>query len=288
MSNVTHVKDEELTALANGLKAKGENILNAYKNECSQAIQLSSECLQVSGLSSANFLEALEKIYSQVNNRLASFADFLTRVVVQEYAAVSEAIVKNFNSDFANEISGLLGISVSSVQTPVTAFQPSIIKNTEGESNTNISQMSINSPGKTGVIELDSREKEGFNKATQTISGVGGNGPSTQTPTNQSGGRGHAANDPVKAVQHDGGISVKPQPTIQNPVPKTEPPKAPIVQESSKPKPNLPPLQKNTPSTTTKSYYSSGGIINAGGGGGGNSSSAINVEKLANESRMLK
>ena len=97
MSNVTYVKGEELTALANGLKSKGENILNTYKGDCSQAIQLSSECLQVSGLSSANFLEALEKIYSQVNDRLASFADFLTNVVVQEYAAVSEA------KDYINE-----------------------------------------------------------------------------------------------------------------------------------------------------------------------------------------
>ena len=113
MSNVTYVKGDELTALAKSLKSKGENILNTYKVDCSQAIQLSSECLQISGLSSANFLEALEKIYTQVNNRLVSFADFLTNVVVQEYTAVSEAIVNNFNSNFANEMSGLLGITVA-------------------------------------------------------------------------------------------------------------------------------------------------------------------------------
>ena len=193
MSNVTYVKGEELTALANGLKSKGENILNTYKGDCSQAIQLSSECLQVSGLSSANFLEALEKIYSQVNDRLASFADFLTNVVVQEYAAVSEAIVKNFNTDFANEISGLLGIpiavglhasgtgtttpggtggsTVSGCGSTVTGCGSSTVSGCGGSSSSNNTSTVTGCGGSSTTT------------STSTVSGCGGSSSTTSAPT---------------------------------------------------------------------------------------------------------
>ncbi len=120
MNGKTYINGDELTALANSLKSKSENILSTYKGDCAQAIQMSSECLQLSGLNTTEFFQALEKIYTQVNEKVASFADFLTNVVVAEYNAVSEAIVSSFNNEFANEISGLLGISVSATITSAT------------------------------------------------------------------------------------------------------------------------------------------------------------------------
>lgn len=191
MNGKTYINGDELTALANGLKAKSENILNSYKGDCSQAIQMSSECLQLSGLNTADFFQALEKIYTQVNERINSFADFLTNVVVAEYSAVAEAISNNFNGNFASEISSLLGIPVAlkggaiapaipgkpipldPEYPPVDRFQPGIKKpedeliyidprESEGFADPltpGLGDNKISDP----VIELDPREKEGFN-----------------------------------------------------------------------------------------------------------------------------
>ena len=49
MNGKTYINGDELTALANSLKAKSENILSTYKGDCAAAIQMSSECLQLSG-----------------------------------------------------------------------------------------------------------------------------------------------------------------------------------------------------------------------------------------------
>lgn len=159
MNGKTYINGDELTALANSLKSKGENLLNAYKGDCAQAIEMSTDCLQLSGLNTTEFFQALEKIYTQVNERIISLSDFLTNVVVAEYNAVSEAITNSFNVEFANEISSLLGISVSAsiggVVAPTIPGRPNPYKPGYG--------IGIN-PSKPGdqVIELDPREKEGF------------------------------------------------------------------------------------------------------------------------------
>jgi hypothetical protein len=111
MSNVTYVKGDELTALANSLKSKGENINNEYKNNCSQALSMSTECLQASGLNTAEFFHSLDSIYAKLNQRINEVSDFLTNVVVAEYQALNDALVNNFNNKFANEMSGVLGLT---------------------------------------------------------------------------------------------------------------------------------------------------------------------------------
>ena len=111
MSNVTYVKGDELTALANSLKSKGENINNEYKNNCSKALSMSTECLQASGLNTAEFFQSLDSIYAKLNERINEVSDFLTNVVVAEYQALNDALVNNFNNKFANEMSGVLGLT---------------------------------------------------------------------------------------------------------------------------------------------------------------------------------
>ena len=105
-----YVNSGDLSQEALALKKHGEELLNIYKGECSQALELSTECLQVSGLNTQEFFRALEKIYTNLSERITEFADFLTNVVVVEYEAVNEAITQNFNNKFAQEISSTLGI----------------------------------------------------------------------------------------------------------------------------------------------------------------------------------
>lgn len=128
MSNVTYVKGDELTALANSLKSKGESINNEYKNNCSQVLSMCTECLQASGLNTAEFFQSLDSIYANLNQRITEVSDFLTNVVVVEYQALNDALVSNFNNNFANEMSGVLGLTgnVGNITRPI--IRPELIK----------------------------------------------------------------------------------------------------------------------------------------------------------------
>lgn len=142
MSNITYVKGDELTALANSLKSKGESINNEYKNNCSQALSMSTECLQASGLNTAEFFQSLDSIYANLNQRITEVSDFLTNVVVAEYQALNDALVSNFNNKFANEMSGVLGLTGKTVGGMIKPIvRPGIVR-----------PVPI-SPGKPGIIE---------------------------------------------------------------------------------------------------------------------------------------
>lgn len=351
MNGKTYINSDELTALANSLKAKSENILSTYKGDCAQAIEMSSDCLQLSGLNTTEFFQALEKIYTQVNERIATFADFLTNVVVAEYNAVSEAITNSFNIEFASEISNLLGIGITSSIGPITApaipgrpiplepqkpgdglIEPiySIPKQPEEPI-----EIDLGGQGnKDEVITLDPREKEGFGKpeiqvmsreegnnsptpvyldddgtavaATQkndaaptaethptseTTSTSSGTKPNLPPLKNETGGRGHAANDPIRAVQFDEGTSSSAKATVQPSTPTvetTKPSTATTTVSTGGTKPNLPPLPTKPSTSTSTRSYSSGGYINTGGGGGGGMAAAIALESMSNPLNRLK
>ena len=337
MNGKTYINGDELTALANSLKAKSENILSTYKGDCAAAIQMSSECLQLSGLNTTEFFQALEKIYTQVQERIASFADFLTNVVVAEYNAVSEAITNSFNTEFASEISSLLGISVTASIGPITAPKipgtPRPVEpiNTIPKDPDN-GKVVIDQGGKGNkdeVITLDPREKDGFGKPEIQIMSreEGNNSPTpvylddngtavsgktpTQTtttetttttttgtttkpnlpPINESGGRGHAANDPIRAVQFDEGTSSTAKPSVQATTPTVETPKpstATTTVSTGGTKPNLPPLPTKPSTSTSTSSYSSGGYVYTGGGGGGGMAAAIALDSMSNPLNRLK
>ena len=94
------------------MKLKANNIMEAYQNEASAAILMGSESIQISGLDTTALLNSLSKIFNNLNGRIVNLSDFLTNVVANEYDSVSIAIKNEFDNNFANEISKLLGISV--------------------------------------------------------------------------------------------------------------------------------------------------------------------------------
>ena len=119
----TYINSEQITTIASNLKTKGDHILNQYKSDCTTALNMSTECLQLSGLDTTEFFKALESIYAKLNDRITQFADFLTNKVAAEYDFTSQAITVSFNNEFANDISSLLGISVGG-SGGETAFVP--------------------------------------------------------------------------------------------------------------------------------------------------------------------
>lgn len=105
---------EQVNSIASSLKTKGNKILLLYKENCESALQMSAECLQLSGLDPDTLFKSLEQIYSKVNDRLIDLADFLTNTIVSEYNSLNTAVVKSFNEEFANEVSHILGLTNSS------------------------------------------------------------------------------------------------------------------------------------------------------------------------------
>lgn len=115
MANTAFINSDQITSIASSMKTKGDNILTEYKQNCIPALNMSTECLQLSGLDTTEFFKALEFIYTKLNERITEFSDFLTNTVAVEYDFTSKAIAASFNEEFANEISGLLGISVGGI-----------------------------------------------------------------------------------------------------------------------------------------------------------------------------
>ena len=115
MATVT-INSEQITSIANSLKSKSGQIVSKYKEECTSAIQMSSECIKVSGLDFDQFFKALENIYTKVTDRINSLTDFLINNVVAEYESIGSAISNTFTNDLAQSLSGLIpGMGTASV-----------------------------------------------------------------------------------------------------------------------------------------------------------------------------
>lgn len=107
-----YVNSDELKLIATGMKTKAANIMEAYQNEASSAILMGGECLQISGLDTTTLLNSFNKIFTNINTRISTLADFLSTTVANEYDSTTASITNEFNNNFANEIAGILGISV--------------------------------------------------------------------------------------------------------------------------------------------------------------------------------
>ena len=107
-----YVNSEELKLIATGMKTKATSIMESYQNEASSAILMGSECLQISGLDTTTLLNSFNKIFTNLGTRINTLADFLSTTVANEYDNTTTAIANEFNNNFANEIAGILGISV--------------------------------------------------------------------------------------------------------------------------------------------------------------------------------
>lgn len=95
MKEKTFLNPVEITSIANNLKAKSEQIYNEYKTNCSPAMELSKDCIQLSGLNTTEYFQMLDDIYQKLNERLLKFSEFLITDIVGEYTTLSERAVKS-------------------------------------------------------------------------------------------------------------------------------------------------------------------------------------------------
>ena len=108
----TFVDSDGLVAIATKMKHKADNIKNTYTSNTKPAIIASNECLVVSGLDSTTIVTSLTSIFENLTERIDSLSKFLVEKVAAEYNVTTQAIVAEFNGEFADELSKLLGITV--------------------------------------------------------------------------------------------------------------------------------------------------------------------------------
>ena len=94
-NNQTFLNPVEITSIANNLKSKSEQIYNEYKKNCAPMMDLSKECLEISGINTTEYFQMLDDIYKKLNERLLRFSEFLINDIVAEYTTLSERAVKS-------------------------------------------------------------------------------------------------------------------------------------------------------------------------------------------------
>ena len=57
-------------------------------------MELSKDCIELSGLNTTEYFNMLDDIYNKLNERLLKFSDFLINDIVAEYTTLSERAVK--------------------------------------------------------------------------------------------------------------------------------------------------------------------------------------------------
>ena len=95
MKEQTYLNTVEITSIANSLKSKSEQIYNEYKTNCIPIIELSSECIQLSGINTAEYIQMLDTVYIKLNERLLRFSEFLLTDIVTKYTKLSEDSAKS-------------------------------------------------------------------------------------------------------------------------------------------------------------------------------------------------
>ncbi len=91
----TFLNPVEITSIANSLKAKSEQIYNEYKTNCTPAMELSKDCISLSGVNPSEYFQMIDDIYVKLNERLLKFSEFLITDIVAEYTTLSERAVKS-------------------------------------------------------------------------------------------------------------------------------------------------------------------------------------------------
>ena len=58
-------------------------------------MEISRECLEISGINTTEYFQMLDDIYNKLNERLLRFSEFLINDIVAEYTTLSERAVKS-------------------------------------------------------------------------------------------------------------------------------------------------------------------------------------------------
>ena len=99
-----------LRSVAQDINTKREEIMNVYTGSLKQIIESSKQCISTSGLDFDQVNSVFAKTFSSLDSSLAELSDVLINKIIPSYEDLSSEIRSAFNSEFADQLSSILGI----------------------------------------------------------------------------------------------------------------------------------------------------------------------------------
>lgn len=108
--NKAYISLEEVKSVLQSLENERNQIYNAYKTNIAPVLNASDNCFQVAGLNTKDIISSFDKIFSDLDGKIAQLTNVLNTSVIQGYSETTSVIRQMFDKDFANKLSSLLDI----------------------------------------------------------------------------------------------------------------------------------------------------------------------------------
>ena len=105
------VNTDGLKSVAQDMNAKRDEIMNIYNGTLKQIIESSKECISTSGLDFDMVNSVFERTFKNLDTSISQLSDVLLNKIIPSYEELSAEIRYAFNTEFADEMSNLLGIA---------------------------------------------------------------------------------------------------------------------------------------------------------------------------------
>jgi hypothetical protein len=109
--NVSRIRFDEVGKILESLKQQKETINKVYNTKIIKVLESSQQCFQVANLNYAEINETIAKTFNSLDKKYYNLIDVLENNVLRGYTEVVLAIQQMFNSEFASQMSELLGVS---------------------------------------------------------------------------------------------------------------------------------------------------------------------------------
>lgn len=102
------VSKEGIIQIAQNIDTRRQEIYDVYKTQIVPILKSSEECLSVSGLNYDDVIKSFENVFNSLNTQITDLYKALTDKIIPNYENTSNIIRQLFNSEFAEELSGIL------------------------------------------------------------------------------------------------------------------------------------------------------------------------------------
>ena len=104
------VNAEGLRSVAQDMNVKKEEIMNIYNGSLKQIIESSKQCIATSGLDFDQVNAVFAQTFADLDVNISALTDALVNKIIPSYEDLSNEIRVAFNTEFADQMSSLLGI----------------------------------------------------------------------------------------------------------------------------------------------------------------------------------
>lgn len=104
------VNADGLRSVAQDMTAKKDEIMNIYNGTLKSIIESSKTCISTSGLDFEQVNSIFAKTFADLDSSITELSDALVNKIIPSYEDLSADIRVAFNSEFADQMSSILGM----------------------------------------------------------------------------------------------------------------------------------------------------------------------------------